>query len=70
VSAPRELDAVIGGACGVYILSDLQIGNGTLRMKYGGLMRRSRLDSTGGLMRRSRLDSTGGLAAAVEDPSG
>jgi tRNA A-37 threonylcarbamoyl transferase component Bud32 len=46
----RELDAVLAGAAGPYILSDLRYGDGPLYMRYGGFAPRFCLDSRGELV--------------------
>jgi class III lanthionine synthetase len=42
-----ELDAILGGAPGPYILSDLRYGAGPLHVRYGGFTQRHCLDSQG-----------------------
>ena len=53
-----ELDGIIGGEHGPYILSDLRYGNGPLYVRYGGFTE------------RYCQDSRGELVPAVEDASG
>jgi hypothetical protein len=53
-----ELDDLLGGAPGPYILSDLRYGAGPLYVRYGGF--------TG----RRCVDSQGDLVAAIENPAG
>jgi tRNA A-37 threonylcarbamoyl transferase component Bud32 len=53
-----ELDRLIGGEHGPYILSDLRYGNGPLYVRYGSFTE------------RYCQDSTGELVPAVEDASG
>jgi tRNA A-37 threonylcarbamoyl transferase component Bud32 len=43
----RELDAILGGAPGPYILSDLRFGAGPLYVRYGGFTQRYCLDGRG-----------------------
>lgn len=54
----RELDAVLAGAPGPYILSDLRYGTGPLYVRYGGFTE------------RFCLDSAGEMAPAIESPAG
>jgi serine/threonine protein kinase len=42
-----ELDAVVGGMAGPYILSDLRYGDGPLYVRYGGFVQRLCLDEHG-----------------------
>jgi hypothetical protein len=53
-----ELDSLIGGEHGPYILSDLRYGDGPLYVRYGGFME------------RHCRDSSGELVLAIEDASG
>jgi class III lanthionine synthetase len=53
-----ELDALLGGAPGPYILSDLRYGAGPLYLRYGGFTE------------RYCLDARGEMVPAIEDPSG
>ncbi|MGD0558897.1 MAG: class III lanthionine synthetase LanKC [Streptosporangiaceae bacterium] len=53
-----ELDELIGGAAGPYILSDLRYGDGPLYVRYGGFVE------------RHCLDARGTLVPAIEDASG
>ena len=54
----RGLDAVLAGAPGPYILSDLRYGTGPLYVRYGGFTE------------RFCLDSGGEMAPAIENPAG
>src|SRR5580698_5414844 len=53
-----ELDEVLGGAPGPYILSDLRYGAGPLYVRYGGFAQ------------RYCLDARGELVPAIENPAG
>jgi predicted Ser/Thr protein kinase len=53
-----ELDQVLGGAPGPYILSDLRYGAGPLYVRYGGFAQ------------RYCLDARGELVPAIENPDG
>jgi predicted Ser/Thr protein kinase len=53
-----ELDQLLGGAPGPYILSDLRYGAGPLYVRYGGFAR------------RYCLDARGELVPAIENPAG
>jgi Protein kinase domain len=53
-----ELDQVLGGAPGPYILSDLRYGAGPLYVRYGGFAQ------------RYCLDTRGELVPAIENPAG
>lgn len=53
-----ELDTILGGAPGPYILSDLRYGAGPLYVRYGGFSQ------------RYCTDSRGRLVTAIEDSSG
>ncbi len=57
-SALTELDALLGGEPGPYILSDLRYGAGPLYVRYGGFTR------------RHCVTPDGRLVLAVEDPDG
>ncbi len=62
-----ELDELIGGAAGPYILSDLRYGNGPLYVRYGGFVERRCLDSTGTLVPAIE-DSNGELVPDLRPP--
>jgi Protein kinase domain len=53
-----ELDAILGGAPGPYILSDLRYGAGPLHVRYGGFIE------------RYCHGSRGEMVPAIEDPAG
>ena len=53
-----ELDELLGGAPGPYILSDLRYGAGPLYVRYGGFTE------------RFCLDSSGDMVPAIENPAG
>jgi Protein kinase domain len=53
-----ELDAILAGAPGPYILSDLRYGEGPLHVRYGGFSQ------------RHCTDTRGRLVTAIEDPAG
>ncbi|HUN37982.1 MAG TPA: class III lanthionine synthetase LanKC [Trebonia sp.] len=54
----RDLDELLGGAPGPYILSDLRYGDGPLYVRYGGFVR------------QSCLNERGEAVAAIKDPAG
>jgi len=59
-----ELDALLGGAPGPYILSDLRYGAGPLYLRYGGFTERFCLDARGEMVPAI----TGPLGELVPDP--
>lgn len=65
--ACKELDALLGGEAGPYILSDLRYGAGPVHVRYGGFARRYCLSSDGQMV-PAIADATGTLVPDRRDP--
>jgi predicted Ser/Thr protein kinase len=62
-----ELDQLLDGAAGPYILSDLRYGTGPLYVRYGGFVERRCLDDSGSLVLAIE-DADGNLVPDIRQP--